>query len=307
MHATTLGQLSQTLGGYVAPGQSFAPALNQVLEVIYGMAVWRDLTIEGTFDCSDGYFSVPDQADTVLFAVVDGQPHRVRSLWHDYNVLGTVDDQLVHFGIVDDGYRPTIKDIPADTDSSLFCNAAADAAYVANIDPNNGESIILKMSDGAQVYSQAYPSNELVLAQSVDHVLEVRYESLLNRYDLQYIDGDPDTTFATVGPGSGVARFRRYRVPNARPGSYVHVLCKRRFVPILDDNDTVYISNTAALKHGLLAVLAEDNADLERSETHWAKCRQILDEQLDQYRGPARPTLDLQFYGDSVKGVYNQY
>jgi hypothetical protein len=51
--------------------------------------------------------------------------------------------------------------------------------------------------------------------------------------------------------------------------------------------------------------LAEDNADLERSEIHWGKCRQILDEQLDQYRGPARPSLDLQLAGDGIIGVRN--
>jgi hypothetical protein len=87
----------------------------------------------------------------------------------------------------------------------------------------------------------------------------------------------------------------------------VHVLCKRRFIPVEDDDDIVYISQISILKHAMLAILAEDNADLERSEIHWGKCRQYLDEQLDQYRGPARPSLDLQLYGEGIYATRNQY
>lgn len=306
MHATTLGQLSQTLGSYIAPGQSFAPVLNQALEVVYNMGVWRDLTIEGSFDCSTGYFSLPDQADTVLFAVIDGQPRRVRSLWHDYNVLGTIDDQLVHLGLIDDGYRPTLVDIAADT-AALYVDPASDAPGSAAYTPANGELITVRSNDGTKAYSNDFTSGSLSFAPAIDYVNEIRYESLQNRYDIRTTDNDPTTTIATVGPGTGIARFRRYRVPNAQAGSFAHILCKRRFVPLINDSDPVYISNINALKHALLAVLAEDNADLERAEVHWGKCKAMLDDQLDQYRGPARPALDLQFFGDSVKGIVSHY
>jgi hypothetical protein len=48
----------------------------------------------------------------------------------------------------------------------------------------------------------------------------------------------------------------------------------------VNDNDIVYIGNSNALKHGLLAVIAEDNADLERAQYHWTECVRIFNEEL---------------------------
>ena len=408
MHATTLGQLSQVLGGYVAPGQSFAPSLNQALEAIYGFGVWRDLTVEGSFDCSAGYFTLPPEGDTVLYAVVDNEPATVRALWHDYRATGFDTDALLRYGLVDDGYRPTMRDIAEDTrllhvvpaatyangtafseangglieltargDTAVYAATAAAAGppviWVTGTLTSGGTTAVefpaleynglvntkrsyrsaasagttvywdsvnsrwvLTHVDGGEWRSNsavatpdlatgwtavspatgtpivaAYPAivfNSVATGTvSVDLVESIRFEQLEGVYDLRTDPLDPTTTVATMGPGNGVARYRRYRVPKAQTGTYAHILCKRRFMPVADDNDLVYISHTGALKHALLAVLAEDNADLERAEIHWGKCRQLLDEQLDQYRGPARPALDLQLYGDSVRPMRGHY
>jgi hypothetical protein len=403
MHATTLGQLSQTLSTYTGPGQSFAPVLNQALEVIYGMGTWRDLTIEGSFDCSNGYFTLPDQADTVLFASVDSQPTRVHSLWHDYRAVGTNYDSTLNFGLVDDGYRPTLTNFNADPAFEGIENIYLDfpksygieinqqdgsfieikgVDYKADIDTtpsyagifgtltsNGSTSVVVPplaigtefngqpafYIDGVRVLfwdsgtsttrfqygggvwtlaglttSALIGLNQLcistatlspvspatgnatlyfsVLRLTGDMDIEsIRFQNLSQAYDLRLDPTDSTTTFATVGPGDGVTRYRRYRVPQAQSGSFVHVLCKRRFVPVQNDDDIVYISQISILKHAMLAILAEDNADLERAEIHWGKCRQYLDEQLDQYRGPARPSLDLQLYGEGIYATRNQY
>jgi hypothetical protein len=319
MHATTLGQLSQTLSTYVGPGQSFAPVLNQALEVIYGMGIWRDLTIEGTFDCSGGYFTLPDQADSVLFAAVNNQPARVHSLWHDYRAAGTNYDSTLSFGLVDDGFRPCLNDVltvdsalanvgdiwvinAADTpggdptEFTFYGNSGDSITVVASFEPNN-DLVSVTSTPGSSNFS---------FGDTINAVQSIQYTGLLKRYDLR-LNSSTGPILATVGPGEGIARFRRYRVPQAETGAFVHVLCKRRFIPVQDDNDVVYISQISILKHAMLAILAEDNADLERSEIHWGKCRQYLDEQLDQYRGPARPSLDLQLYGEGIYATRNQY
>jgi len=320
MHATTLGQLSQSLSTYTGPGQSFAPVLNQALEVIYGMGIWRDLTVQGTFDCSNGYFTLPDQADTVLFASVDNQPSRVHSLWHDFRAVGTNYDSTLNFGLVDDGYRPVLNEIldldPLLTNAGvIYVTPAEDSTNTNGISFNNGESITVtsyfEPNSALQVATNNATDGNFDLGATVNGIESIQFSGLLNRYDLRLnmtgYTGTSGKVFATVGPGDGVTRFRRYRVPQASSGSFVHVLCKRRFVPVYDDNDVVYISQISILKHAMLAILAEDNADLERSEIHWGKCRQYLDEQLDQYRGPARPSLDLQLYGEGIYATRNQY
>jgi len=320
MHATTLGQLSQALSTYTGPGQSVAPVLNQALEVIYGMGIWRDLTVEGSFDCSNGYFTMPDQGDTVLFASVDSQPTRVHSLWHDYRAVGTNYDSTLNFGLVDDGYRPVLNEIldldpDLTNDGTIYVTPATDSPNTTGISFALDERITVASYSNPDNVLQVETNNvndgSFNIGGTFNGIESIKYSGLLHRYDLRLVmtgyDGTSGKIFATVGPGDGVARFRRYRVPQARSGSFVHVLCKRRFVPVQNDDDIVYISQISILKHAMLAILAEDNADLERSEIHWGKCRQYLDEQLDQYRGPARPSLDLQLYGEGIYATRNQY
>ena len=57
--------------------------------------------------------------------------------------------------------------------------------------------------------------------------------------------------------------------------------------------DVVRPSNLNAIKHGLLGTVAEDNADLERANYHWNVCKQLLEEELDAYRGSAKPTVNF--------------
>ena len=61
----------------------------------------------------------------------------------------------------------------------------------------------------------------------------------------------------------------------------------------------MHLGNLNAIKHGLLGMLAEDNADLERAQYHWTICRQILDEELGAARGSAKPKLKISPSGTS--------
>jgi hypothetical protein len=198
-------------------------------------------------------------------------------------------------------------DLPTPGVTQLFIAPAADTTDTTAISASNGEQIFVTGYGASKYILSAQSGATLTFSETVTGVHELQYNGLARRYDIRTSAGDPSTTVATAGPGDGVARFRRYRVPQAKAGSFVHVLCKRRFIPVQNDSDSVYINNIPALKHALLGVLAEDNADLERSEIHWGKCRQILDEQLDQYRGPARPSLDLQLAGDGINSISNFY
>ena len=77
----------------------------------------------------------------------------------------------------------------------------------------------------------------------------------------------------------------------------VHVLCKRAFIPLREDADTIFVENLGALKHGLLARIADDNADIERAQYHWQQCMLHLEEEASATRGAAIPKLNLDPYG----------
>ena len=90
--------------------------------------------------------------------------------------------------------------------------------------------------------------------------------------------------------GDGVARYRRFRFANPSAGSQnAKLLLKRAWQPVMVQSDIVHLGNINAIKHGLLGLLAEDNADLERAQYHWAVSQQLLEEELDSARGAAKP------------------
>ena len=67
----------------------------------------------------------------------------------------------------------------------------------------------------------------------------------------------------------------------------------------MSQDDIMHLGNLNAIKHGLLGMLAEDNADLERAQYHWTICRQLLDEELDAARGAAKPKLTVKPAGNN--------
>ena len=101
-----------------------------------------------------------------------------------------------------------------------------------------------------------------------------------------------------------VTRYRRYRISNDNDKTVqLRLLLKRKFKTLLSSTDTVYISSLNAIKHALLGSTAETNADLERSNFHWAVCQQILEEQLDAHRGAAKPTIFFNADGNRTVNI----
>ena len=108
----------------------FRKELNLALPRLYNMGMWRDLLFEHVVSTSDGTFTIPDHAESVIAALLDttgdsvdySYPQEIRAQFHDYNIVGRNDrageNTLATFGIVDDGYSPTIEEIKPISDLS---------------------------------------------------------------------------------------------------------------------------------------------------------------------------------------------
>ena len=91
-----------------------------------------------------------------------------------------------------------------------------------------------------------------------------------------------------------ITRYRRYRIDNRDDKTVtLRLLLKRKFQKLLSSTDVVYVSSLNAIKHAMLGNIAEDNADVERANYHWAVCRALLDEQLDAHRGAAKTAVNF--------------
>lgn len=314
MPATTVNQLVPMLSSYIEPDGEFKNSLNQVLSRIYNMGTYRDLTIQYSLPVVDNCITLPDEADAVLHTIVDNQPVPVRSLWHDFKSVGMgVGASDLTWGLVDAGFHPLKRLIQTAT-NTLHIVPSDQSPTRTNFNPADGELVAITATDGDKIYASTTDSvsdNDvpLTFTANINSVISIQFDGLTDWYDIRTTAADPDTTIATVGPDSGVTRYRRFRLNRSTNGlTTVHVLCKRAFQPIRNDSDIVYVSNIGALKHGLLGRLMEDNADIERSEYHWNKCMQLMEEEAATSRGAALPRLNVDPYGTgSLNRIYQLY
>jgi hypothetical protein len=144
-----------------------------------------------------------------------------------------------------------------------------------------------------------------VFSTPVSSIVSIKFsqETGTSIVDIRTDPDDPETTIATVGPESTVTRYRRYRIPSSTADTTAHVLVKRAFEPLVNDDDLIYISNLAAIKHGLLGLVAEDNADLERAQYHWAEAQKNMEMEMESARGGAIPSISFDIMGMGGRSV----
>jgi hypothetical protein len=300
MSALSLAQLHDALSFYAPSDGSFLPRLNQTLSRLYNMGTYRDLTVQYSLPVSKGFVYLPPDADAVLHAIVDGRPAAVRSLWHDFKQMGSGNNDL-SWGMVDSGFSPTFLDIPeATTTLYLVPSSGSPTRYPFVASDACGVSITA--SDGetrymGDTYGTEFDGSEIIFPEPICLIDTIRFVGLLDSFDIRLTAGDGATTLATVGPESGVTRYRRFRVPNVQDGSVVHVLCKRAFRPLVNEEDVTYIGNINAIKNGFLATVAEDSNDVERAQAFWGAAFQLLEEEASSTRGAAVPRLNIDPHG----------
>lgn len=323
MPAYTVAQLEPLLSQYLAPQASFTTTLAQVLPRIYAMGMWRDLVFETSLNAAAGYVSLPADAESVISCTINDNPRPVRSLWSDVKIIGRQPVVSPYFGIVDDGFHVQIldtkdvqgvdneSDVQPVTDDTLHAYTTGSGTGVATTSHFLNSTIVIVTEDAE---GRALPplelggSSDLTFVGDGNQFVKIRsitYSGVPYAVDL--VDSAyPDKVIATIPAGTGIVRVRRFRVSDVDDDTIVHLLLKRGCPTEFSDNTIVHLGNLNALKHGLLGSLAEDHADLERATFHWNTVRQLLDEELDAFRGAAKPTLTLNIWGDGSKpfGLY---
>jgi hypothetical protein len=306
MPAYTLSQLAPMLDKYVEPDGDFKSSLNQVLARIYNMGIYRDLTVQYSLPVVDGCITLPDDADSVLHTMVDGFPVPVRSLWHDFKAIGIGNlsvNPTIQWGLIDAGYAPTSR-LLTEATSTLYIVSASGSSVVNTFSNTDGSNITVVGSDGDQFYTGTLATSpfRITFSTPITSIVNIQFDALNGIFDLRTTSADPDTTIATIGPDSGVTRYRRFRINGSVDGTtVVHVLCKRAFQPLHNDNDIVFVGNIGAIKQGLLGRLMEDNADIERAQYHWNQCMLLMEEEVNSSRGAAVPRLNIDPYGTGMQ------
>ena len=303
MPAHTLAQLEVILGEYTVPGgMSFASAMGQVLPRMNALGLWRDMAYEISLPGNLGYVSLPADTESVLACTINDRPRATRSLWHDIRITGRSATLSQYYGIVDAGFFPVLLDmadvqetdtVTAVTQFDAYQQGTTSAAETQGIITISGVT-----EDGRKVTFTQTEANDLVFtsATGIVRITSITYDDV--REDLDIVDPDfPTKIIATIPQGSGVLGFRRFRISSSDDSTTVHLLVKRACPENLTENTVIYLGNIGAIKHALLGLIAEDNADIERAEYHWKKCGQLLDQELLSIFGSAKPTLTIDLSG----------
>jgi hypothetical protein len=312
--------LLDVCGSKGANSAQFLKELNLALPRLYNMGMWRDLVFEDVVTTTASTFTIPDDAESIISALVDtdgsttdySYPRAVRSQFHDYRLAGRDDtageNTMAAFGIVDDGYSATVEEPVDGKTYSLTLSPVSPAAHL----PASG-TVHVTFSDGTNTSDPTSPHSGSVggkftcgsEASLITHphnvditsISEIRVgtANLTDPVKLTWEETGSSTSLVAANDlqeANQVTRYRRYRIDNRDSKTMsLRLLLKRKFKTLIDSTDVVYISSLNAIKHALLGSIAEENADVERSNYHWSVCRALLDEQLDAHRGAAKPAI----------------
>ena len=311
--AATVSALEKDLGQYVRADYEFLAQLNMVLPRLYNLGYWRDLVFEEAITTDHAYFALPRYAESVLAIMVDNDPMVTRAQWQDYRTCGFyTGGPPPIYGAVDDGFAPVIIDLA--NDSETYQIEVLPIAPNTTL-PTEGYVIVRYTREDEEVITRTFELGgeaSIITTEGADEkvvsVQEIRFDRVPDYVQVKAIADSADGTDLLLADGRGddVARYRRFRLSNTNAASKtVYVLLKRRFEQLVSADDVVWLSDRNVIKHGLLASVAEDNADVERANYHWSVCNQLLEQEKDAHRGFVKPTLNIDFTGGAGHGIRN--
>jgi len=305
MATLTVAGVEEALSKFKSVGSSFTQELNLILPRLYAMGMWRDLLYETTISTTDQNFTLPEDAESIVSALIDNDPAKAKSQFHDYRITGRNKDgsTLYSFGIVDDGFVPTINELQESKSYHIYVDPIKPQTTMPRTSTNFITITGLDNSTSPQTitYTPTFDTATSSTSSSTQFtsITEIRNgdSSLTNPVMVSAVNASDATDRLELGvvqEANKVNSYRRYRLGNDPSDTIkktVRVLVKRKFLPLINSYDVVRPSNLNAIKHALLGSVAEENADLERANYHWNVCKQLLEEELDAYRGEAKPIL----------------
>jgi len=308
MATLTVAGVEDALSKFKSVGSSFTQELNLVLPRLYAMGMWRDLLYETTISTTDGNFTLPDDAEAIVSALIDNDPVRAKAQFHDYRITGrNRDGSTLHgFGLVDDGFAPTVNELEASKGYTITVSPISPATEIPRTSTNF--ITITGLNNATTPALQTYSPNLDTASNNITSgsvqftsITEIRNgdSSLTSPVKITAVEVNNSSgtlELGTVQEANKVNSFRRYRLGNDITNTTkktIRVLVKRSFKNLINSFDVIRPSNLNAIKHGLLGTVAEDNADLERATYHWGVCKQLLEEELDAYRGSAKPAVNF--------------
>lgn len=293
----TLGAVRTALADVIFGDQdeaTFLKVCNDALARIYDAGKW-DLTGVVEFENPEGFITLPRRYSTILGVQLGNAPRSVYSRYFEYSTAGpgNLDEGEGLNLIVDQGMVPITAVL--DTPSTLTMTAPSDTGTTMRVYGLDDDGAELFSSDGSP---GIVLEHNVETAETVSEITAVVKEETDGFVTL----AAGATTLATYEPTETNPSYHRYKVGTGTDRTF-RCLCKRRFVPLINDTDLVHPGNLGALKMGILAASAENASLTEKAQEYWALCFGLLDREKGTQRGNAEIRFNFNPGGAGAKPI----
>lgn len=317
-----LSQARETLHQHISPdGPSSIQVpsrINEICERFFVSGKWKGMMVEVDLDASEGYVTLPRRCESILGITVQKTPRTPFGRWYSFLPGGPGEVDLSTYSgpdiVVDmgDGY-PTYIDSP-------YASFRVRVKVPNASDRNNGNYVLIKGTDanGDVVYDSGGSEGVVLDLTAADNTTTQYFSkitSIVKPPTLGYTtlwavnSSNAETEIGNYEPGETNISYRRYRVTRADTSETptVRALCKRRYVPVLSENDEVIPGNMGALKLGLISLKYEDTNDLERATEYFTRALSLLNAELREQRGGQFNTMRFSPHGFGLNRIAKQY
>lgn len=306
---STLGAARDRFAEKFFPGDAtnpeFATAMSEIIERLHSEGYWVGAKATFSMAISDtGYITLPIHLDSILNARIDESPRLVHS--ERYNFLysgpGEMDPTTNCSGLmIDKGVVSTEVEFPstAGTIKVEATNATDHGKVVRVLGYDEDQALIRDGASPGEAFTLA--GSPVTSTNTFKGIVGIQKPVTRGAVNIYHV-GDEDTLLASVPGSVKYPIYRRYMV-TAPESDNVIAYCKRRALPVVNEEDYLIPGNLSALKLAMYALNFEEKSDPERAQYYWGQCLKLLNDEASEHRGGAQEIADVSPWGRGVPGI----
>lgn len=330
----TWGQVKATLAkaagaaGMQATDARVLEYTNLAVEELLNEGDFPGVVDRWLFNTHEGLVALPYWCDRLMQITTDGVPKQINSPWYEFVQYGPGQqyepdaqgnarmwvDVVMDRGDVATMLPVPVVDGPWKLRVYAVINEAVDGEFPeVNIQGLNAEGeVVNTLSNGTSAGAGCSIGETLTLVAPAGYVETASDFASVSAFikprtcgylRLTAWNGTDEVELASYAPQQTACSFRQYFVPYVVPAQgdpaprdrVILARCRRRFVPIEQDNDILIIGNLPALREMVIALWKRDSDSWEDYVAHKGNAVDLLRKEATAYLGKAKvPSISFQ-------------